>query len=109
MSRPAHRRSPETAAIIAIDKDRRSTAQKARDRKLRGQAYDAAQKRLQSLPEEELERHCDGELDAIRDVLTARIGAASASSALAARAEQAIISGSNARARADQLFGGGVG
>jgi predicted deacylase len=97
------RRSDFTDRVITqIDKDRRTAAQKARDAKVTADAYTAAQRRLLGVPDELLDLHADGELDAIRDVLTARRGAVPASSKLAAKAEQAIILGPNRRAIADQ-------
>ena len=109
MSRPAHRRSPETAAIIAIDKDRRSIAQKARDRAVVDAARTSTLVAIMAVPEPQRVQHMEGMLDTIRAQLTVCLDAAGASSIIAKRAEQAIISGPNARARAEQLFSGGAG
>ena len=109
MSRPAHRRSPETAAIIAVDRDRRSAAQRARDRAVVDAARTSTLITIMAVPEPQRVLFMEGVLDTVRAQLTVCLDAAGASSIIAKRAQQAIITGPNARARAEQLFCGGEG
>lgn len=90
--------------ISQIDKDRRTVAQKARDKQTRDAAYNAARSLLLSATDQGFELVGNGILDAVRDIWTARKDAASASSALASRAQQAILIGGTRKAAADQAL-----
>jgi hypothetical protein len=90
--------------ISQIDKDRRTTAQKSRDKQTRDDAYCAARSLLLSATDQGFELVGNGILDAVRDVWTARKDAAGASSAIASRAQQAILIGGTRRSAADQAF-----
>lgn len=98
------RRDPSIAIIARIDKDRRNGAAKARDAAVTANAYDATQVQILAVAQPDRVRHIEGILEACRDRLTAELDAAGASSIIAAKAQQAIIGGGNARARAEQLF-----
>lgn len=90
--------------IARVDKDRRSAADKARDARVTSDARMATMVSIATIPEAQVVRHCEGVLDAVREALTARLDPAGASSIIAAKAQQAIICGTTARARAEQLF-----
>ena len=96
--KPLRRDFSETV-IAKIDKTKKTEAQKAREAKVRADAYAATQRRLLAIPADLRDPHVDGELDAIRDLATAWNGPASASSQIAKRAEQAIVIGPNRRER----------
>lgn len=98
------RRDFSETVISRIDKDRRSGAQKARDAQVITDARMSTMVSIMKIPANDTVRHCEGVLDAVRDALTAALDHAGASSIIAAKAQQAIISGPNARARAEQLF-----
>lgn len=97
------RRDFSDKVISEIDKDRRSGAQKARDRMVTQDAYLATTGSILRIPANDRARHCEGALDAIRDQLTALSDAAFASSTIAAKAYQPIYS-IGAKARAEQAF-----
>ncbi len=98
------RRDFSDAVISKIDKDRRSGATKARDARVTSDARMVTSVLLLKIPEPDKVRHCKGVLEAVREALTAALDHAGASSIIAAEAQQAILSGPNARARAEQLF-----
>lgn len=98
------RRDFSDTVIARIDKDRRSGAAKARDAAVTAHAYDVTQVQILAVAANDRVRHIEGILDACRDRLTAELDAAGASSIIAAKAQQAIIHGATARARAEQAF-----
>ena len=98
------RRDFSDAVISKIDKDRRSGAAKARDARVTSDARMATAVSILKIPAVDKVRHCKGVLEAVREALTATLDHAGASSIIAAEAQQAIIAGPNARARAEQLF-----
>lgn len=99
-----NRRDFSDAVISKIDKDRRTGAAKARDARITSDARMATAVSLAKIAEPDKVRHCKGVLEAVREALTATLDHAGASSIIAAEAQQAIIAGPNARARAEQLF-----
>jgi hypothetical protein len=82
------RRTFADSVISKVDKDRRSGAQKAHDENVRLSAYQVATRLLAQVGQPDRHRYRDGMLDAIRDNATADVGCVSASSQIAAKAEQ---------------------
>ncbi|KQS55923.1 hypothetical protein ASG17_07685 [Brevundimonas sp. Leaf363] len=100
----AARRDFSDHVAARIDRDRQTAAQRARDEAVRRAAFERMRDHLLGAPDACLQLECEGALDAIKDVFTARRDGPGASSMIAARAYQPLISGPNARARAEQLF-----
>lgn len=100
------RRAPKSFDVVdgKIDRDRARAQTKERAGYIEAAAYHAAQARLHRVEKADLEHHARGELRALRDVLTAHMDAAGASSLIASMAEQAIVRGPVAKAEADRVF-----
>lgn len=99
-----HRQNPETVAIQRIDSGKRRSEDRAREAQVLAHARVATVVAIMAVPANDRVRHMEGMLDAIREQLTASLDPAGASSIIAAKAQQAIVSGVTARARAEQLF-----
>ncbi|MGH6978839.1 MAG: hypothetical protein ACRED4_06075 [Brevundimonas sp.] len=100
----AHRRNPEAVAIQRIDGGKRREEDRARDARVVASARMSTAVMIMAVPANDRVRHMEGMLDAIRDQLTAALDPAGASSIIASKAQQAIVSGVTANARAEQLF-----
>jgi len=99
-----HRQNPETVAIQRIDSGKRRSEDRAREAQVLAHARVATVVAIMAVPANDRVRHMEGMLDAIREQLTASLDPAGASSIIAAKAQQAIVGGITARARAEQLF-----
>lgn len=100
----AHRRSPEAVAIQRVDSGKRRDEDRQRDARIVASARMSTAVMIMAVPANDRVRHMEGMLDAIREHLTASLDPAGASSIIASKAQQAIVTGVTARARAEQLF-----
>lgn len=99
-----HRQNPESVAIQRIDSGKRRSEDRAREAQVLAHARVTTVVAIMAVPANDRVRHMEGMLDAIREQLTVSLDPAGASSIIAAKAQQAIVTGVTARARAEQLF-----
>jgi hypothetical protein len=98
------RRDFSERVICRIDRDRRSDADKAQEARVTAEGRLATVAMILRLPDHQRLPFMDGILHGVRDQMTVCLDSAGASSRMAAAAQQAIIAGPNARARAEQVF-----
>lgn len=102
------RRTPPAFDVVTgkIDRDRNRARSIEQAKHIEAAAYHAAQARLCRVDARDLEPHAKGELRAIRDILTAHMDAAGASSLISKAAEQAIYTPAVKSAEAERVFAG---
>ena len=98
------RRDFSDRVICQIDKDRRTDAQRRDDCRVTAEGRMTIANIILRQPANKRLSFMDGILHGVRDQMTVVLDAAGASSRIAAAAQQSIITGPNAKARADQVF-----
>lgn len=98
------RRDFSESVIARVDKDRRTDSARLEDCRVTAEGRMAVVAMILKQPAHRRVSYMDGVLHGVRDQMTVSLDAAGASSRIAASAQQAIITGPNARARAVQLF-----